>query len=257
MRGVLVLTGLLLSCPAFAYESVPVMSFAKPTANGKYVLVMLHPFDGAGGKGLREKYGGSGLFAAGGPKKMVWACDWKADREYNVFVSDDGVFALRVPDGEPGLRHWHLMNDKPVPARAAGWEDAPALFIYKDGKPFKTLALRDVFDCSRFTDRDYYMGPVIVVDSFLDELGRVSVSSEAGGRKQTATVAFRTGAVLEPGRAEAGAPGAPTTGGGRGEPNSGRGRVRGFLIGLGVSGCLAAFVGVAVLLIRHKRPRKG
>src|SRR5262245_18350674 len=139
MRAVLVLTGALFASSALAYEAVTVMSFAKPTADGKHVLVMLRSFEGAAGKGLKEKYGRPGRYPINDPKKPVWTCEWQVDREYNVFASTDGILALRVPDGEPGLRDWHLMNDEPIPPKPAGWEDAPALFIYKDGKPFKTL----------------------------------------------------------------------------------------------------------------------
>jgi len=264
MRSVLVLGGVLWTSLAFAYDPAPVMSFAKPTPGGKYVLVMLHSFEGATGKGLKEKYGRSGLYPAGDPTKPLWLCDWKADRDWNVFVSDDGVFAVRVPDGEPGLRRWLLQHDKPVPPRAAGWDNAPALFIYKDGKPLRTLTLRDVFDCKQFTDRDCFMGPVVTIDAVRDADGRVSISSEADGRKQTVTVAFRTGEGIE--RGGAGAPGGSGAAGSRTSGNGGEsatggdatteGRSWGRVILIGllvVAVCTAVFAGLAVLVVRRQR----
>jgi hypothetical protein len=258
MRGALVLVGVLWSSVAFGYDAVPVMSFAKPTADGKYVLVMLHPGDFARSQELKEKYSRSGLYPVDDPTKPVWLCDWKAEREWNVFVSDDGVYAVRVPDGEPGLRRWLLKQEKPVPPRAAGWEDAPAVFIYKDGKPFRTLALRDVFDSRPFTDRDCFMGPVVTIDTFRDADGRISVSSEADGRKQTVPVAFRTGEVVD--RGVVGAAGAPAGGepaaAGSATPE-GRSWSRFILIGLVVVGvCSALFAGIAVLVVRFQRARQ-
>jgi hypothetical protein len=255
MRGVLVLSGVLIAAPAFAYEAVPVMSYAKPTANGKYVLVMLHPFEGAR-KELKEKYGRSGLYSADDPTKPIWTCDWAADREYKVFASNDGVFAVRTPDGDPGYRHWRLMDEeRPIPPKPAGWENTPALHIYKAGKLFRTLAVKDLFDTSRFTDRDCFMGPTVAIESFDDSTGRVVVSTEVKEQKVTATVAFRSGEVSERG-GRGGSPSAviggddpPGTGG---ESASDRNWGRGLLIGLAVVGvCAAAFVGAAVLLLRR------
>ena len=85
MRGVPTLAGVLWSSVAPAYDAVPVMSFAKPTANGKFVLVMLHPFEGAKGKELREKYRRCGLYPVGDPTKPVWLCDW--NRAGNLYRS--------------------------------------------------------------------------------------------------------------------------------------------------------------------------
>jgi hypothetical protein len=142
MRSALVLGGILFATPCFADEAIPVMSFAKPTSSGKYVLVMPHSFEGATGKGLKEKYGRSGLYPTNDPTKPVWTCEWKADRPENVFTSADGVFAVRAPDGDPGGRHWRLMNDERVPPKRVGWEGEPALVIYQHGKPFRTRSAR-------------------------------------------------------------------------------------------------------------------
>ena len=255
MRRALVLAGLLVSAPALAYEAPPPHSFAQPTASGKRVLVMLHPLDGPKDKELKKKYSASGLYPADDPTKPVWTCDWLAEREGNAFASDDGVFAVRVPDLDPGLRHWVLSYQKSIPPKKAGWEDGPALFIYRNGKEFRTLALRDVFDASRFTDRDCFLGPVVSIDSFDDATGRVNVSTEAKGTKLAATVDFRTGEVLDQ-RTDS-LPRDSTSGGGGGEGDEtagGRSWGRVILIGLVVVGaCAAAFVGLAVLLVRHQR----
>lgn len=254
MRRGLVLCGLLFASPAFAYDPVPVQSFAKPTANGKFVLVVLHPFGGGAKKGLKEKYAQSGLYPADDPAKPIWTCDWKADRERNVFVSDDGVFAVRVPDGDPGMRTWVLSYRKQIPPKPVGWEDTPALFIYKNGKLFHTLTLREMFNIFHFTDRDCYMGPVIEIDSFLDAGGHVTISTEANGNKQTATVAFRTGEVVE--RSGGGGPFGLFTSS-SGSDSAGRSWGRVILLGLIVVGvCTAAFIGAAVFLIRRERLKK-
>ena len=256
MRGLLILCGMFLAVPAFGYSSVPPHSFAKPTPGGKYVLVMLHSLERPAEKGLKEQYGRSGLYPVADPTKPAWTCDWRADWERNVFVSDDGVFAVRVPDGEPGLRSWLLQNDRLVDPRKPGWEDGPALIVYQNGQLFRTLALRDVFDTSRFTERDCFMGPIITIDSFDDAAGRVTISAQANGQKQTTIVAFRTGEVIErsgEGRSMFDLP----VLGGRSDSATGRNWARTILIGLGVIGVgTATFIGLAVLL-REKRSRKG
>lgn len=255
MRVVLVLIAVVVTAPAFAYDAPPVQSFAKPTADGKHVLVMLHPFERGVGIGLNKKYARSGLYPVADPTTPVWTCDWSAsDRSY-VFASDDGIYAVRVPDSDPGLRRWLLSTERPIPPKPAGWEDAPALLVYRNGRPVRTLALRDVFDCSEFTDRDCFMGPVVRIEEFRDDAGRVTITAEADGRKQTATVSFRTGAVTE----RTGTPRldvleCPVTGPGE----SGWGWGRAMLIGLIVVGAgTAAFVGLAVLLVQSRRAGTG
>lgn len=264
MRGVLIFGGVLLATPAFAYDAPPPHSFAKPTANGKYVLVMLQPHDLPGDKGLKAKYGHSGLYPVGDSTKPMWTTEvWKADWDRNVFASDDGVFALRVQDLDPGLRRWLLGVDaNRIPPKKAGWEDEPALTIYQNGKPFRTLAIREVFDTSRLTDRDCYMGPIIVIDSFQDAEGRVTISTEASGKKRTTTVAFRTGEVVEK-KSEGGhLINIPFLNEDNATENAGEGKPKWavvFLIGLVVVGaCTAAFVALAaVLVMRQKRKVKG
>jgi hypothetical protein len=251
MRAVLVLGGVLLAAPVFAYTAVPITSFAKPTPSGKYVLVMLHSFGGGAGKNLKEKYGRSGLYPRDDPKNPVWTCEWKAERERNVFASDDGIFAVHVPDGDPGERTWQLMNDKPIPSKRAGWESEPALVIYRHGKPFRTLALRDVFDCTRFTDRDCFMGPIVTIDSFLDGPGHVTISSEANERKQTATIDFRTGKVISGSGLAEGPYDLSAPGGGSGEPAGGRSWLWALVVGLVIVGAGAA------ALVWNRRVRRG
>lgn len=252
MRGILVLCGVLIASTALAYDAAPPHSYTKPTANGKHVLVILHKWD-APNKKLQEKYERSGLYPANDSTKPAWTCDWRADWESNVFASDDGIFALRVPDGEPGLRHWLLSTERPIPSRKPGWQDAPALYIYDRGQPFRTLALKDVFNCSRFTERDCYMGPVITIESFDDASGRVVISAEASGRKQTTTVAFRTGEVIE--REGRGGPLeflSPRSA--SGTSGEGRSWVSVILLGLLVVGGLSAvFMLVAFKMVRWQR----
>lgn len=267
MRRALAFVLLLVASPAFAYDAAPPHSFAKPTADGKYVLVMLHGLGGARDVELKKKYAASGLYPADDPTKTVWTCDWKANWETNVFASADGVFVVRVLDRDPGTRHWLLSNEeRKVPPKKAGWDDEAALLIYQNGKLARTLAIKDVFDPSRFSDRDCYMGPIITIDAFEDAEGRVSVSAEAKGKKLTTTVNFRTGEVVghTETRAQRGAAVMPPDG----EPTrddepthdgeTERGWGRPILIGVLVVGlCAAAFVVLAVLMIRSQRKSVG
>src|SRR5262245_50740219 len=130
MRGVLIFGGLLCTSTALAYDAAPAHSFAKPTANGKYVLVMLHRHGLQADVALKKKYASSGLYPANDPTKPVWICDWLAGWERNVFASDDGIFAVRVLDHDPGLRHWLLSNeDRKIPPKQPGWDGEAALII--------------------------------------------------------------------------------------------------------------------------------
>jgi hypothetical protein len=256
MRALLVLCGgLFLAAPAFAYSAAPPHSFTKPTANGKYVLVMLQQHELPGDKGLKEKYGRSGLFPADDPTKPLWVCEgWNAQWDRNVFASDDGIFALRVNDLDPGLRHWLLgIDNHRIPPKNAGWENEPALIIYQNGKPLRTITLREAFDTSQFTDRDCYCGPIVTIDSFQDAEGRATISTEAGGRKRTTTIAFRTGEVTE--KRGGGVLSIPILNGGSGNASgSSPSWVQVILTGLlVVVGCVVAFVGFSMLLIRKKK----
>ncbi|MCI0703525.1 MAG: hypothetical protein L0241_20790 [Planctomycetia bacterium] len=253
MRGLLVFGGILLATPAFGYSAAPPHSFAKPTANGKYVLVMLQKWDRPA-EPLSKKYALSGLYPKDDPANPVWTCDWSANWERNVFASNDGVFVVRVPDSEPGLRSWLLQHDRPVPPKRAGWENEPAVMIYKNGQLFRTIALRDVFRCSRFTDRECFMGPIVTIDSFHDDGGRVSISTHADGKKQTVTVAFRTGEAIESG----GGSSVESTGSGGSFDSStatGRNWGRTILIGLLVVGVGAAGL-VGLVLLARKQPMR-
>lgn len=251
MRGVLVLSAFLFATPSLAFEPPILTSFAKPTSGGKYVLVMLHGHERPAEKGLKDKYGRSGLYPANDPTKPVWTCEWRTLWEANVFASDDGLFAVRVPDGDPGFRGWKLMNDEPVPRKATAWDDAPALFIYKNGQPFRTLALKDVFDCSQFTDRDCFLGPVVSIEAFRDAEGRVVITSVANEQKQTATIAFRTGEVIERGRSGGNAS-ATVTSDAEGEPVSELRWSRVILVGLAVVGVSTAVLVGLVLALRTR-----
>lgn len=258
MRRVLVFIGLLLvSAPAFGYEAPIIHSFTKPTANGKYLLVMLHQHDVVPPKGvkmrsLKDTYGKSGLYPVNDATKPVWTCDWTANRESYVFVSDDTQFAVRVSDRDPGGRTWALMSEKPIPAKKAGWDDEPALMIYKNGQPFKTIALKDAFDTSRFTDRDCFAGPIVAIESFDDAAGRVTISTETRGRKISSAVMFRTGEV-ERGVADVPAPDDGTASSDGGPAEGGSKFLRGLLIGVAVVVVAsAAFAALAFVLIRRQ-----
>lgn len=238
MRACLVLFGAVWASTAFAFDPVPAASFEKPTPDGTRVLVMINSASFGRGPELKAKYGRSGLYPKGDSKNPLWTCDWVAERPESVFASDDGAWAVRVPDGDAAQRWWALSNrgDEPPP-RADGWDAAPALLVYQNGKLARTFAVRDLFKSSRFTDTDCFIGPVFAVESFLDAAGRVTVATTADGEKLTATVDFRTGEVV----ARTGAGGAGAEGG--------RGRLWPVFAALG------GLVGVvvAVLALRARR----
>ena len=150
---------------------------------------------------LRKKYGKSGLYPVGDPKSPVWTCDWNADYERNVVVTEDGEWVARVPDVETGLRRWLLgTEDRPAPAAKPTdvWQDRPAVMVYRRGQLARTLAVKDVFDNPRFTDRDLFMGPVLAIDAFEPDTGRVWVSAKLeDDTKPWAIVNARTGGVSD------------------------------------------------------------
>jgi hypothetical protein len=116
--------------------------------------------------------------------------------------------------------------------------------IYNNGQLNRTLTLREVFRCSRFTDRDCFMGPVVTIDSFDDDAGRVNLSAVADGKKQSATIAFRTNEVIESsGIGESFDPSPATT----------RNWGRAILIGLVVIGVGAVGV-VGLVLLSRRQP---
>jgi len=247
MRGFLVFAGVLLTAPAFGESPPEVRSFAKPTPGGKYVLVMLEKRAGwekeTEKTALEQKYARSGLYPKDDPTKPLWPCEWHANWAWNVFASDDGIYAVRVPDTRDVSRYFNWMlrkYDKPISPKRAGWENEPALLISKNGQLFRTLAFKDVFVCSRFTDRDCSMGPIVTIDGFLDDAGHVSISTRANGNKQTATIAFRTGEVVRP------------TGSEESAAANGWSWDRVIVIGFVVVGLGTAAFALAILLLRKQ-----
>lgn len=191
----------LLACgpSVLAYSAAPPQSFAKAVPGGKFFLVMLQPEGRDFKDDLRKKYGKSGLYAVGDPKSPVWTCDWCADYERNVVVTEGGEWVVRVTDVETGLRHWLLgIEGRPAAKPIDVWQDRPAVMVYRRGQLVHTLAVKDVFDPSRFTDRDLFMGPVLAIDAAEPDTGRVRVvTTHADGSQQTAMVDARTGEVVD------------------------------------------------------------
>ncbi len=251
---------------AFGYEPPVARSYAKPTADGRHVLVMLVPksIRNVPDDDLRKKYGKSGLYPADDPAHPVWTCDWYAQFEASVGVSNDGVYAVRVVERK---RNWRQITDPKyrVPPRPPGVDEWPAVVVHKNGEPARTFALRELFDCDRFTPADCDGGPECSITAFLDAGGRVTVRTTAGGAEQKRTLDFRTGEVFPVGTGELAelreasdtedrAKMRP-----RGErPLSAAGPERSVLrvmaIGVGVvAACTAAFLALAAVLVRGQR----
>lgn len=255
MRTVSVVAMVLLAAPVFAYDAAPLQSYAKPVADGKFVLVMLRPGKNDFKPELRAKYGKSGLYPADDPTKPLWTCDWCADYDHNVVVTADGEWVVRVADVEQGLRHWLLsIEGRPIPKPGDVWQDRPVVMIYHKGQLVRTLAVKDLFDTGRFTDRDLFMGPVVKIDAFEADTGRVWVSAPlADGTRQSAVVDSRTGGVSD--KHNGGLFDGDLLKCGNDGPSDGWGRwVWVGLIGTGVVGAGAAtVVGLTVVLIRRQR----
>lgn len=254
MRTLLIMAGVLFTLPAFAYDAAPLQSYSKPVADGKFVLVMLRPGKNDFKPDLREKYGRSGLYPTDDPTHPLWTCDWCADYADNVVVTADGEWAVRVADVEQGLRHWLLsIENRPVLKPGDGWQDRPAVMIYRQGKLVHTLAVKDLFDTGRFTDRDLFMGPVMQIDAFEADTGRVWVSTPlADGTRQSAIVDSHTGAVSDKHNGGVFDDGALKCGN-NGPSVSWDRWVWAGLIGTGVVGFgAAAVIGLTVLLVRRQ-----
>lgn len=210
--GLLGLLGLAVGQLAFGYSAAPPQSFAKATADGKHMLVMLRPKPAGDLRTpnlVESKFDRSGLYPIkppgdNTPAEPVWTCDWSADWERNVLVANDAAHVVRVPDVETGLRHWLLNTEGTranIPPKPADLATRSAVFLYKDGKPFKTVTFGEVFDCSAFTAADCFMGPVVVLEQLDDAGGRVHLHAESERGSQYAAIDFRTGQVTQPGRA--------------------------------------------------------
>src|SRR5947209_3027184 len=111
-------------------------SYMTPSADGKYVLVMIAPVplhrDGSGeGQEGREKaqrirntYKVSGLYLNDGSTNALWTVDWYA---YRVFVPSDGIHLVR---GGPWAR--------------SGSDEAFTFFEY--GRPVRDVKINEVVD---------------------------------------------------------------------------------------------------------------
>jgi hypothetical protein len=211
MRAILVLVGLSLGQFAFGYSAAPPQSFAKATADGKHMLVMLRSKPAGDSRTpnlIESKYDRSGLYPVPKPGDKtppvpVWACDWSADWPRDVLAANDAIHAVRVPDSDPGYRHWVLgiQNKRDgFPPKPANLESQPAVFLYKEGKLFKTLTFGEVFDCANLTAADCFMGPVVVLEQLDDAGGRVHLHVESERGSQYAAIDFRTGQVVIAGK---------------------------------------------------------
>lgn len=266
MRTLTVLACIALSTPAPGYEPPVARSYTKPTADGRHLLVMLVPKSIRPGPDddLQKRYGKSGLYPADDPARPLWACDWYAQYENSVAASNDGVYAVRVIERK---RNWRQITDPKyrVPPRPPGVGEWAAVVVHKNGEPARTFALRELFDCDRFTPADCDGGPECSLTAFLDAAGRVTVRTTAGGVEQKRTLDFRTGEVFPVGTGEVAGQGESADGNDRAkmrppgdrplpkaEPE--RSALRVMAIGVGVvAACTAAFLALAAVLVRGQR----
>lgn len=257
MRGVSLLVLLACGSPVLAYSAAPPQSYTKTIPGAKFVLVMINSHESKERpSAVAKQFDKSGLYSVNDLKNPLWTCDWCAEYERNVTVSRDGEWAVRVPDVELGLRHWLLGSEgqRQYPLQP-GWQDRPAVWVYRKGQLVHTLAVKDLFDTSRFTGNDCFMGPIITLDPIDDTTGRVRVNTaHADGSRQTATVDAKTGEVIDRDNGL----GLGFEDCGNNGPSDGWNRwVWVGLIGMGVVGVGAgAVVGLTVLLVRGQAKPK-
>jgi hypothetical protein len=246
---------LLLPALAVAYSAAPPQSYVKPIPGGKFVLVMITPHESKEHPSVvARRYGKSGLYKADETKNPVWACDWCAEYQANVTVSVDGEWVVRVLDVERGLRHWLLGDDdRPQKPHQPGWEDRPVAWVYRKGQLVRTLAVKDLFDTSRFTGNDCFMGPVLTLDP-MDAAGQVRVATaHADNSRQSATIDARTGEVTD--RQAGRLPFEDC--GNNGPSNDWASWVWVAVIGMGVVGAgTGAVVALTAVLVRRQRSGK-
>jgi hypothetical protein len=132
-----------------AYTAAPARSFAKVTADGRFVFVMLTPhFDGQSAtpeeKELRRKYPKGGLYANDGKRRCLWAVDWYAD---TVYPASDGIHVVRV---YPHRGYWLGGSSRgDQQARLGRFE---ALALYSKGRLVRAYTLGELIDTGRFSD---------------------------------------------------------------------------------------------------------
>lgn len=180
-----------------AFEPVPARSYTKPTADGRHLLVMLVPrsIRDVPNDELRTKYGQSGFYPVDALKRPLWTCDWYVQFESGVMPTNDGEFVVRVPDRK---RNWRQIVDGKyrVPPRPPGIEKLAAAIVYRNGQLHRTVALDELFDCSKFTNADCDGGPECALDRFSDSTNRVTIRTTANGVVMKRTIDFRTGEVF-------------------------------------------------------------
>ena len=179
-----------------AFEPVPARSYTKPTADGRHALVMLVPrsIRDVPNDELRARYGQPGFYRTDDPKRPVWICDWYVQYESGVVTTNDGEFVVRVPDRK---RNWRQIVDGRyrVPPRPPGVEKWAAAVVYRNGQLQRTVALGELFDCSKFTASDCDGGPECGIDRFSEATKRVTIRTTAGGVVMKRTMNFQTGEI--------------------------------------------------------------
>jgi hypothetical protein len=113
-----------LSVPAHADSPMPPKDFIRTTENGKYLFVMLAPYEWAKyqDRDIRSVYKQSGLYKNDGSAILLWPVYWYS---FEVYPSSDGK---------------HL-------ARMGPWAssvDDLALSFYRDGQEIKSYMIKDL-----------------------------------------------------------------------------------------------------------------
>jgi hypothetical protein len=239
MRSLLsALAVLVMYCSAvLAYTEAPAQSFTKPTADGRFVFVMLTPdFDAqhatAEEKALRRKYPTGGLYANDGTGRRLWAVDWYGD---NVHPVSDGAHVARVHD----IRGYWLGGEsrREQLARVDRFE---ALALYDEGRLVRSYTLGELIDTSRFTDGQLNTWFRWLHKAELDEAaGTVVIEAITGER---VAVDYRSGEVIS------------RDGEGVSLPQGGRWWVA-VAVGVGVVAFLAVGIGIvfAAAIVRGRR----
>ncbi len=218
-------------------------SYAVDTPNGQFKLVMLvkdghEPQEGSDAAKLNARYKQSGLYRADGSPDPLWTVDWYS-RGKGIHPLNDGRTLVVVEYEEPNCYpvEWTLKrNGRTVPELA---RVTTAITFYRDGKPVRSHTVTDLFDVSRFDPEATWWGTHTPPD---EAAGTVTLTAESG---ETVTLDCHTGERVG------------VLGDWCGTPTASRPVWVVLAGGAVVAGGTAAFVGLAVVLLRRQRQLSG
>jgi len=191
LSAILVLLG---SALALAYTEPRSKSYSKPTADGRFLLVMLLPdqedkYASDEEKALRKKYVRSGLYPKDDPTAPLWTVNWYGR---TVHASTNGIHAVHINDVR-GI--WLGGDRREALARVAAMH---ALTVYEKGQPVRQFTVRELYDLDRFTDDQLNTWFGWYADHDADDTAEtIRIRARSG---ETVAINYRTGEVTKESR---------------------------------------------------------